>query len=240
VGIECGQRSNPGAAHRSELNLTVQVDITDPKLVRAYAHPLRISILGLLDNRVASPSEIASELGTPLPNTAYHVRQLASLGFIKLVGRRVRGGAVEHRYTATVRPVVTDDVHDQLPDIVKRAIAGGFIEQSIANIVAAYEQGGFDRERVHCTRSTGRIDARGWEDIADILKKALTGIKRTIEESEKRVAKDPELDAPTSTVVIMHFEGPKTATVADRQPGPKSPGAGTRTRRARGSARKRA
>lgn len=200
--------------------MTVQVDITDPKLVRAYAHPLRISILGLLDNRVASPSEIATELDTPLPNTAYHVRQLASLGFIKLVGRRVRGGAVEHRYTATVRPVVTDEVHAKLPDIVKRAIMGGFLEQSISHIVEAHEQGGFDRDRIHNTRSAGRIDAKGWDEIADILDQARRRVKRAIEESEKRVAKDPESAAPTATVVMMLFEGPTAKALAERDPAP--------------------
>ncbi|MBV9212474.1 MAG: hypothetical protein JOZ25_02385, partial [Actinobacteria bacterium] len=39
--------------------LTVPVDITDPRIAKAYAHPLRIHILGMLDDRVASPSEIA-------------------------------------------------------------------------------------------------------------------------------------------------------------------------------------
>ena len=57
--------------------MTVPIDITDAKIVKAYAHPLRIRILDLLDERVASPSELASELETPLSNTAYHVRQLA-------------------------------------------------------------------------------------------------------------------------------------------------------------------
>ena len=71
-----------------ESELTVPIDITDAKLAKAYAHPLRIQILGLLDNRIASPREIAAELGTPLSNTSYHVRQLVSLGFVELVGRR--------------------------------------------------------------------------------------------------------------------------------------------------------
>jgi DNA-binding Lrp family transcriptional regulator len=201
--------------------LTVTVDITDPKVVRAYAHPLRIRILGLLDNRVASPSEIATELDTPLPNTAYHVRQLAALGFIKLVGRKVRGGAVEHRYTATVRPFVSDDVHARLPDIVKRAIAGGWVEQTIEHMVDAVDGGGFARERSHCSRTAGRLDAQAWDEIADLLGDALKQVQRVIEQSEKRVAKDPESEAPTATTVLALFEGPNPA-IGDRQPGPKA------------------
>ena len=36
-------------------------EIDDPRLVKGLAHPLRIQILRVLENRVASPSEIAEE-----------------------------------------------------------------------------------------------------------------------------------------------------------------------------------
>ena len=60
-------------------------DVTDPRLVKALAHPLRFRILTVLDERMASPSELAEELGAPLGNVSYHVRILASLGLIRLV-----------------------------------------------------------------------------------------------------------------------------------------------------------
>jgi DNA-binding transcriptional ArsR family regulator len=199
--------------------MTVQVDITDPKLVRAYAHPLRISILGLLDNRVASPSEIAAELDTPLPNTAYHVRQLAALGFIKLVGRRVRGGAVEHRYTATVRPFVSDEVDASLPDIVRRAISSGVLEQAISQMLQSHEQGGYLRARAHNSRSAGRVDEQGWNELADVLNDALARVEQAIKDSEARVAADPDAAAETATVFLSLFEGPKPKAVGEREAG---------------------
>lgn len=199
--------------------MTVKVDITDPKLVRAYAHPLRISILGLLDNRVASPSEIAAELDTPLPNTAYHVRQLAALGFIKLVGRRVRGGAVEHRYTATVRPFISDATEAALPDIVRKAIAGGHVEQSIRHMLDALEQGGYARDRNHNSRRSGRVDEQGWNELADVLAETLERVIRVFDASEDRIKRDPDLSAETATVVLSLFEGPKPTAVAEREPG---------------------
>jgi DNA-binding transcriptional ArsR family regulator len=130
--------------------VTLLIDITDPRLVKAYAHPLRIHILGLLDNRVASPSEIAQELGTPLSNTSYHVRQLASLGLVELVDRATRRGAIEHYYTASFRPKITDEGWAALPSIVKRAVIGGGLQQAIAHIVAAAESGGWDRAALDC------------------------------------------------------------------------------------------
>ena len=67
-------------------------DINDPRLVKALAHPLRIRILAILEDRVASPSEIAEQLDAPLGNVSYHVRQLAELGLISLVRETPVGG----------------------------------------------------------------------------------------------------------------------------------------------------
>ena len=62
-------------------------DITDPSLAKALAHPLRTRILAALEDRTASPSELADELDAPLGIVSYHVRRLTALGFLKLVKR---------------------------------------------------------------------------------------------------------------------------------------------------------
>jgi DNA-binding transcriptional ArsR family regulator len=194
--------------------LTAPVDITDQKLVRAYAHPLRIQILGLLDGRVASPSEIAAELDTALRNTSYHVRQLLNLGFLRLVRRTARRGAIEHHYTANVRPTITDDAWGQMPEIVKRAIAGGLVEQSIRHAVAAVEEGGFDRADAHHSRTAGPLDERGWKTVARELAQTLERVERAVEESRRRLEADPDGGGVHSTVVMMQFTGPAPKRVA--------------------------
>jgi DNA-binding transcriptional ArsR family regulator len=188
--------------------LTVPIDISDPTLVRAYAHPLRRQILGLLDNRIASPSEIAAELGTPLSNTSYHVRQLLALGLVELVSRTARRGAIEHHYTAKVRPTTTDEAWDQLPDIVKRAVIDGWLQQIIKHLLAAAVDGGFDRNGTHHTRTVGPLDEKGWKTISRELSRTLKRVDEAIEESRERIDADPETPAVDATVVLMQFEGP--------------------------------
>jgi DNA-binding transcriptional ArsR family regulator len=207
-------------SERSEL--TQPVDITDPKLVKAYAHPLRIQILTLLDNRIASPSEIAAELGTPLSNTSYHVRQLAALGFVELVRRTARRGAIEHHYTAKLRPTVWDEVWAQLPKIVKRAYMGGLLQESVGEIAAAAEEGRFDREDIHYTRTAGRLDRQGWETISDELARTLKRVERIVAESEARLAKDPDADVDDAMIVMMHFPRASLKGASSRasSPGP--------------------
>ncbi|MEA2459049.1 MAG: hypothetical protein QOC95_2021 [Thermoleophilaceae bacterium] len=81
-------------------------DIGDTRLVKAFAHPLRVQILSTLEERVASPSDLAAELDAPLGNVSYHVRTLVDLGLVELVRRRTRRGAVEHYYQARGRAQV--------------------------------------------------------------------------------------------------------------------------------------
>jgi DNA-binding transcriptional ArsR family regulator len=199
-------------------DLTVPIDITDPRVVKAYAHPLRAHILGLLDNRVASPREIATELDTPLSNTAYHVRQLASLGLVELVGRSVKRGAIEHHYTAKVRPTITDEGWAKLPEIVKRASISGSLQHGVAQMVAAVEEGGFDRDDIHYSRTAGKLDEKAWKAISRELSRTLERVERLVEESAARLADDPDLEAEDATVILMHFSGPAPTRVPNRQP----------------------
>lgn len=206
--------------------MTIPLDITDPKLVRAYAHPLRIRILGLLDNRTASPSEIATELGTPLSNTSYHVRQLVALGLVELVGRTARRGAIEHHYTARVRPTITDAGWAKLPDIVKRAVVEGWLQQTIAHVVNAAQAGGFHRDDAHHSRTAGRVDDEGWSELSRELALMLERAERIVEESEARLDRDPGKRAVDVTTVLMQFERPEEQPISS----PAKPGARTRSR----------
>lgn len=189
------------------------VDITDPKLAKAYAHPLRIHILELLDGRVASPRELAKELGAPLSNTSYHVRQLVSFGLVELVGRSARRGAIEHYYTTKVRPTLSDNDWGQLPTIVKHTILRGGLKKALTEMALAAEQGGFDREDMHYTRTTGNLDRKAWAEISRELRETFERIDRIAEESTARSEDDP--DAEPATVMMLHFAGPKRPTTED-------------------------
>ena len=227
-----------GGVRSSRARLTIPIDITDARLVKAYAHPLRIEILSLLDNRVASPKQIAAELDTPLPNTAYHVRQLAALGLVELVRRTVRGGAVEHHYTTRVRPTIPDELWATLPDIVKRAALGGAAHQALSEMIRAVDQGSFSRDDVHLTRTPARLDARGWSAVSRELHRTLKRVDTIVAETEARLEKDPDAETVEAMTVMALFERP---SLDDSGAGRVSPrGAGSRARPSRGTARTRA
>ncbi len=191
-------------------------DITDPALAKALAHPLRTRILGALDGRRASPSELAEELDAPLGVVSYHVRRLAALGFLKLVKRVPRRGAVEHYYTATTRPRIADEIWGMTPGVVKEATVAAALHQISDQVNRAAANGGFDEREAHLTRSPVTVDRKGWLALARELEAMTRRIRKIELESAKRLeraARDGKLDA---SVVMMLFTSP-TAIPADTQ-----------------------
>jgi DNA-binding transcriptional ArsR family regulator len=188
--------------------VTLPIDITDPRVVKAYSHPLRIRILRLLEDRVASPSEISAKLDVPLSNASYHVRKLLELGLIELVGRVQRRGVIEHRYAARYHPTISDDELGALPPLVRQTYLREMAEFGWTHVAAAAEDGGFDRSDTHFTRVHGQLDDAGWRLVADELKGVLERIGTVFEETKKRLAEEPETPATDATVMLLHFAGP--------------------------------
>jgi DNA-binding transcriptional ArsR family regulator len=185
-----------------------RVDISDPLIAKAYAHPLRIEIMGILEHRVASPRQLAEELDAALTTTSYHVRKLASLKLIKLVSRRQRRGSVEHFYTASVRPRMYDDVWSRIPGVVKRAIIGGRLSQLGREAFAAAEAGGFEREDIHLTRTRMTLTEKGWRDVAKGMAALLERFEKIKADDAARLENDPDAVAIAATAVMMLFEAP--------------------------------
>lgn len=192
-------------------------DITDPALAKALAHPLRTRILAMLEGRTASPSELAAELDAPLTVLSYHVRRLSALGFLKLVRRVPKRGAVEHYYTATTRPRITDAAWASTPSIVKQATVGAALEQLGSYIGAAAAAGGFDAGDAHLTRSPVTVDAKGWAALARELERLTMRIQRIEADSSERLSRANHNGEQQATVVLMLFESPATAPVAPRK-----------------------
>jgi DNA-binding transcriptional ArsR family regulator len=189
-------------------------DVTDSRVVKALAHPLRAQILAALEDRVASPNELSQELGGDLGSVSYHVRRLVHLGFLKQVKQTPRRGAIEHYYTAIARPRITDAAWANVPTIVKRAMVDATLESVGRYVAAAAGTGGFDVADAHLTRSPITVDAQGWRELATELGALNARVLEIQRQSTERLA---EAEAPETqaTVVLMLFD---STDVADPPP----------------------
>jgi DNA-binding transcriptional ArsR family regulator len=205
-------------------------DITDPRLAKALAHPLRLEILRHLGDRTASPSEIAAEIGAPLTNVSYHVRKLRALGLIKLVRKTPKRGVIEHYYSAQPRATVTDEAWAGTPDIVKEAIVAPVARRAAESMVRAASGGGFNRSTSHFMDQTRKLDERGWEELAKLLHRTYDEFDRIERESVARIESDGS-EPINAGMVVAFFES------VPRGGDPEPAAAGTETRkRAKASA----
>jgi DNA-binding transcriptional ArsR family regulator len=181
-------------------------NISDPQLAKALAHPLRVAILAVLEERTASPSEIATELDASLGVVSYHVRMLARYGLVKLVETRPRRGALEHYYRAEDRPVISSEAWEQVPAIAKQSMIHGALEQVATRVGGAAQWGGFERANAHLTRSPMVLDQRGWDQLAVKLDRLLADCEKIAAASAKRLAARDHDEEISATAVLMLFE----------------------------------
>jgi len=184
------------------------LDLVDPRIAKALSHPMRARILRILDERVASPNEIAEMIDERLPNVSYHVRALLDLGCIELVDTAQRRGAIEHYYRAVVRPFFSDSDWKRIPRSGRQAISDTLLQVMWEDVSEAIEAGTFDsRPDRSLTHTPIVVDEEGWSELADIMARALREVEKVESQSARRLKRSNEAGVSTK-VVLMQFESP--------------------------------
>jgi DNA-binding transcriptional ArsR family regulator len=180
-------------------------------LVKSLAHELRAEILAILNERMASPNELAKELGEGLSQVSYHVKVLKDYKVITLVKTEPRRGAVEHYYRATSRAFLTDRDWHELPKSAREAMSADLFQMILDDVVASLEDEVFDeREDRHMSWTPMLVDEQGWNEITGILGDALKQVLKAQASSVKRLAKSKE-DGINMSVSILGYEVPEKA-----------------------------
>jgi len=183
----------------------------DQRIMKALSHPLRVRMLTLLSQKVASPSELADELDEPLGNVSYHMRFLADLNMVELVRTEPRRGAVEHYYQALEPPLISDEDWIQLPVALRRSLSDSTLSDIARDLRGAAKAGGFDRDNMHLSRSALRLDQQGWNELSALLGEVQERARELQEQSnERRERSDDDGGIPTA-LVLMQFEGGATS-----------------------------
>src|ERR1700754_791763 len=116
-------------------------ETSEARIAKALAHPLRARILQRLGERVASPGDLAAELGAPLGVVSYHVRMLRDYDCVELVRTEPRRGALQHFYKATARPQLDDSQWRTLPSQLRRELSGETISDLVTDLASAADAG---------------------------------------------------------------------------------------------------
>jgi DNA-binding transcriptional ArsR family regulator len=186
-------------------------NLLDPHLVRALAHPLRVQILEVLNERRASPNELMEMLSYPLGNVAYHTRVLEKCGCIEMVATERRRGAVEHFFRAKPRSYIGHQDWRRVPRSVRNEVSGASLEAFIERVIGALEAGTIDdRDDTTLSWTTMAVDELGWTQAAEVLGDAMARLQAVHEQSRERLEISGEAPMPIVTGVAA-FEAARPA-----------------------------
>jgi DNA-binding transcriptional ArsR family regulator len=184
-------------------------DGVEQLVAKAFAHPLRVQILIILNERVASPNLLAQELDQSLNLVAYHVRVLEKYDCIELVDTKQRRGATEHFYRATRRQFLSDAEWSRLPEVLRPGIYDAILKSIFQDIREAANTGTlYEMEDLHVSRSPMVVDKQGWEDVKGLLSETLDRVLEIQAESSARLATSDE-SGMLSKVEMLHFKSPE-------------------------------
>jgi DNA-binding transcriptional ArsR family regulator len=170
------------------------------RLAKALSHPLRARLLMAYTGRVASPSQVAAELGAPIGDVAYHTKRLQEHGLIELVEAARGRGGVRHFYRATVPYEVADAEWASLPAELRREITRPVIEAILDDVARVARDGGLADETVHVSRTRLDLDEEARNELARLLENVVDEALRLQRESAARGGGEP----PTA-LAILHF-----------------------------------
>jgi DNA-binding transcriptional ArsR family regulator len=174
------------------------------------AHPLRARILQRLGERVASPGDLAVELGAPLGVVSYHVRMLRDYDCVELVRTEPRRGALQHFYRATARPNLDEDQWRTLPSGLRRELSGETIQDLVTDLGAAADAGMLEDPEIVVTRTPLELDERGFKKLNKLLAKTLEQALTIASESAARGAEGTPVFG--TEMAVLHFRRAEPAT----------------------------
>lgn len=182
----------------------------DQRVVRAMGHPVRVQALAILNERVASPNEIAKELGQTVGHVSYHVKVLKECECIELVDTAPRRGAMEHYYRATDRAFLDAEEWAALPASLRPGISASAIKAIFNDVASAVLAGTFDkREDRHISWTPMLVDEEGWDEVKVAMREMLERVFEIQSASAERLTKEDAPGIPLS-VAMMAFEAPSS------------------------------
>lgn len=177
-------------------------------LMKALAHQMRIRILAILIERVASPNEMSKELGEKLSGVSYHVQVLKDYGLIVEDHRAPRRGAVEHFYRAAAPTLIPPRAWDGLPAGLRRGTSARILRKFLDDAWTSMEEKIFDKPPGELSWMPLLLDETGIEELGELVRDFLDSVLVVQAKSGQRLpTKKSErgAEAKSATVFLASF-----------------------------------
>jgi DNA-binding transcriptional ArsR family regulator len=167
-------------------------------------HPVRLDILAILSDRIASANEIAAILNEPRSTVRRHVKELRDNHVIEVVKEKPRGGALERYYQAVGRPEISSEEAEILPRAAHRRHAAISLQAIFTEALASLRHGRMDSdEELELTLCRKALSRRGLEEVNALLTETQDRFETILERDAAR----PKADfAPVKVAALMFFD----------------------------------
>jgi DNA-binding transcriptional ArsR family regulator len=175
----------------------------DELVVFVIQHPIRVDALAILNEREASATEIARQIGEDLKKVGNHVKALANHGCIELVRTEKKRGASEHFYKASLRPHIGDAEWAQLSPKARHEISALVFQSIVAEVLASFRAEKFDsRLNRHLSWRSMKLDEQGWKELTDELDESLARVEAIALRADERLCERGENGFPAIAAAI--------------------------------------
>jgi DNA-binding transcriptional ArsR family regulator len=173
----------------------------------ALSKELRVQILTILCERIASPKEIADELNEGLSQVSYHVVILRECGLIVLDRKEPRRGAVEHFYRAAEPTLIPAGAWKNLPPAARTVISMDILGEFIEDVSASMRARVFDDSPGELCWTPLILDKRSVGDLGRLTREFLGSVLELQAIASKRLSKEGGKagKATTATVFLTSF-----------------------------------
>jgi len=185
--------------------------LANPQLISALAHPTRVHALTVLNERTASPGELAKELQRSVRHVAYHLERLEKLGCVELVGtEEAHGGAVvAKRYRAIQRPWFDREAWTQIDTDDQPGVTSAILANMNEDITKAITGGTINEGENHISRTPMVLDPESYEELLELLGETLERILELQETATNRLGTGREEEAILTKVHLIQLISPE-------------------------------
>jgi DNA-binding transcriptional ArsR family regulator len=179
--------------------------VSDAALGAIVSHPVRCRLIAIFADGVASPNEIAQELGMPVGDVSYHVRTLREAGVIELVEERPVRGSTEHFYRSVINNIVLEEEDYEALSLDQRvAFARQVFQVATAEASVSLETKKFgERSDHHIARVPFSVDEEAWTELFQLHREMLDRIIEICRESDLRSVGSEEPRIPGIAFAAM-------------------------------------
>jgi predicted ArsR family transcriptional regulator len=175
----------------------------------ALSHPLRERILYAMHSpeRRCSATDIAEETDIDVKRLSYHMRELATLGFIEQIEERPVRGSLEKIYGPSKGLEAWHVEYSSMPSALKRTLAASALRTGVYALGAAIDSGTFDaREDSMLGQDTFWADEQAFQESMATLDEALTKLVEIRDAAKGRLAESDE-EGILISYMLAGYEG---------------------------------